>query len=360
MITTVFLELTNYCNMNCDFCTNHQMTRQKGFMSTENAKKVIYQLNQMKFKGSLITSLMGEPLLHPKFYEILKYSVQSGIKTNVITNFLLVPEKIAIDDLLNFGIDTLCLSYQTPDEESFKARRVKYSFDDYFKKIIKILSFSLNNSFKTRRIEVHLLQSLYNYLNIEIINDYPLIETAIMQIYNALYQNNTVSIKKNCDKDNILQSIKNFKRGNQYQDAYEIQIAPKIYVVLKRANTWANTLLPEGCEVEPQIKGHCGFFESSLGIFWNGQCTVCCQDFNGAINIGNITLSSIKDILKNKTLINMREMEHKGQLINAYCQRCKGMIRRNGKKYSIVKKHGIINKGFNLANRVRNKLRNGI
>lgn len=57
-------------------------------MSIKLAKNVIDQLKEMNFEGSLVTSLMGEPLLHPNFKEILRYSIESGIKTNVITNFL--------------------------------------------------------------------------------------------------------------------------------------------------------------------------------------------------------------------------------------------------------------------------------
>lgn len=71
MISTVFLELTNHCNMNCDFCANHLITRPRGYMPIELAKSVIDQLKEMKFKGFLITSLMGEPLMHPNFKEIL-------------------------------------------------------------------------------------------------------------------------------------------------------------------------------------------------------------------------------------------------------------------------------------------------
>jgi MoaA/NifB/PqqE/SkfB family radical SAM enzyme len=356
MVSTVFLELTNHCNMNCDFCSNHLMTRSKGYMSLDLAKSVIRQLNQMNFQGYLITSLMGEPLLHPQFVEILQYSINSGIKTNVITNFLLVPEKISIKKLLNIGIETLCLSYQTPNEVTFKTRRVNKSFDYYWCKLRDIILFSINNKINTSRIEIHILQSMYNHLNVEIVNDYSSIETAILKIYDTLYSDGALPVSKNYGKYDIVNSIKKFKRGNQYQDTFEIEMGPNIYVVLKRANTWANCLLPEDCEVEPQKKGHCGFYNSSLGVLWNGRCTVCCQDFNGSISVGDIKSLSIKDILNDTVLMSMRKMENKGLLIDSYCQICKGTIKRDNKKYSNIKYHGIVNTGFSLANRIKAKL----
>ena len=191
MISTFFLELTNHCNMNCDFCANHLMTRPRGYMSVELAKHIIDQLKQLRFNGSLITSLMGEPLLHPNFKDILAYSISAGIRTNVITNFLLIPKRISQDELLTANIDTLCLSYQTPNESTFSHRKVNISFENYFNKLRDILTFIRDNPIKTRRVEIHLLQSLYNYLNIEVVNDYLLIESAIFKLCEILHNNST-------------------------------------------------------------------------------------------------------------------------------------------------------------------------
>ena len=74
MLKVVFLELTNHCNMDCSFCSNQLITRPRGFISPSLAKRVIDQLREMDFKGTLITSLMGEPLLHPDIKDILLYS----------------------------------------------------------------------------------------------------------------------------------------------------------------------------------------------------------------------------------------------------------------------------------------------
>lgn len=356
MLRTVFLELTNYCNMNCDFCANHLMTRPRGYMSIKLAKSVIDQLKEMNFEGSLITSLMGEPLLHPNFKEILRYSIESGIKTNVITNFLLVPEKISTKELLTSGIDILCLSYQTPDKDSFESRRAKISFDKYFSKLKDILIFARDNHVNTRRIEIHILQSLYNYLNVEVINDYFLIESEVLKLCDILYPDSSGMSMAVFDKKTIARSVKTFRRGKQYLDTFEINIGSGLYVVLKRANTWANHLIPEGCMVFAKEKGHCSSFYSHLGILWDGRCTVCCQDFDGQIFVGDAKLSPIEDIWKSKRLTHMREMEKKGLMVNEYCQVCKGKIQKNGHEFSVIKKHGVINKFCQLINRGKVKL----
>jgi MoaA/NifB/PqqE/SkfB family radical SAM enzyme len=358
MISTIFLELTNYCNMNCEFCADHLMTRPRGCMNLDLAKSVIDQLKKIDFKGTLITSLMGEPLIHPNFKEILNYSISSGIKTNVITNFLLVQKKITIKELLSAGIDTLCLSYQTPDKNSFLMRHTKVPFDEYFNKLEEIISFARDNYHKTNRIEIHILQSLYNYLNVEIVNDYSLIESSIIELCDVLNFNPLKSSNRKFGRKDLTKALKSFQRGKQYLDTFEIQIGSGIYAVLKRANTWANCLVPKDCEIEPKERTSCGFFNNTLGILWDGKCTVCCQDFNGSIYIGNAASKPIKDIIMGDRLTYFREKNKKSQLCIDYCKNCKGIIKRDAHNFSIIKNHGLMNKAFQLANRIKVKLNN--
>ena len=317
---------------------------------------MIDQLKETNFKGSLITSLMGEPLMHPNFKEILKYSIESGIKTNVITNFLLVPEKMSTKELLTSGIDILCLSYQTPDETTFASRRTRISFEKYFNKLKDILIFVRDKNVNTRRVEIHILQSLYNYLNVEVINDYSLIGSEVLRLCDVLYPSNSGMSRTVFDKKMVARSVKKFCRGKQYLDTFEIKIGSGLFVVLKRANTWANCLIPKGCTVLPKKGGHCGVFHSTLGVLWNGRCTVCCQDFDGQIFVGDAKLSTIEDIWKSKMLTEMREMEKKGLMVNEYCQACKGSVERNGHEFSMIKKHGWMNKFFQLINRAKVRL----
>ena len=108
--------------------------------------------------------------------------------------------------------------------------------------------------------------------------------------------------------------------------------------------------------VEPNKKGACGFFDSSFGILWDGKCTVCCQDFNGSIFIGDVKTSPIKKIINGDLLNNMRKMEKKSQLVNKYCQVYKGTIMKDSQKISIIKDHGLLSKTFRFANRVKLKI----
>jgi len=291
-------------------------------MYVELAKHILDQLKQLRFNDSLITSLMREPLLHPNFKDILAYSISVGIRANVITNFLFIPERVSHEELLTIGIDTLVLSYQTPNESTFSHRKANISFEKYFNKLRDILTFLRDNPIKTRRVEIHLLQSLYNYINIEVANDYLLIESAILKLFEILHHNSAAGYRK-CLGKMIAKYARKFRRGKQYLDSFETEIGAGVYVVLKRANTWVNRLIPEDCRVFSQRNGNRGFFNSALGVLWDGRCTVCCQDFDCQIHVGDAKLNTIEEILEEDPFAELREMEKKGLLVNKFCQTCK-------------------------------------
>lgn len=350
----VFLELTNRCNMNCTFCPNHKMTRPRGDMPFLLARSVLDQLKKGGFRGSVITSLMGEPLLHPEFLSIVNYAVSIGLRTNVITNFLSVPEKVRIPALLNAGIDTLCLSYQTPSPESFALRKAPVTFEQYRKKLKDIIIHARDNKIKTRRIEVHILHSFHSHLNCSVVENYSLIEKTLNEFANWL----GFDQKGNTDQlpDHIARMVKKFRRGRQHIDAVDIPFGHGIFAVLKRANTWANSLLPAECTVTSRSAAHCDAIRNSLGVFWDGRCTVCCQDFDAAIHIGNVHRQSLAEILGAAPLVRLMQMEHHKNLIHPFCQNCRGRVFRNQKAFRLEKPIGATNRLFQYVNRTGKRL----
>ncbi len=151
--------------------------------------------------------------------------------------------------------------------------------------------------------------------------------------------------------------IDKFFQGNQYLDTFYIPLTSNISIVLKRANTWKNSLLPGDCSVIPKISGHYNYFSTSLGILWDGRVTVCCQDFDAQLIIGDVTKNSIMEVIKSKKISKMRSMEKKGILVDKHCQICKGKIQRNGQNFRMIKPQPLINRIYELINRINVRLK---
>ena len=70
----VHIELTNIYNFQCVFCPKAQMKRPYGYMDVELAKRVINELKSNNICDKITFHIMGEPTLHPNFFEILDYA----------------------------------------------------------------------------------------------------------------------------------------------------------------------------------------------------------------------------------------------------------------------------------------------
>ena len=92
MLKRAYLEITNVCNRSCAFCPG--CGREKGFLSVEEFTLLAKKLRE--HTEYLYLHVMGEPLLHPQFGEILKASRALGFKTTVTTNGTLLAKQQAL------------------------------------------------------------------------------------------------------------------------------------------------------------------------------------------------------------------------------------------------------------------------
>jgi len=84
----ITLELTNLCQLKCKGCYSDQDTYPKGFMKPEFFRSVIDRAADegLQDKTIIVPYANGEPLLHPKLLELLRYTTAKGFKTYVTTN----------------------------------------------------------------------------------------------------------------------------------------------------------------------------------------------------------------------------------------------------------------------------------
>ena len=96
----VMVDITEVCNLGCIHCTHPSFklsdVYQKSMLDPELNKKMVdevFDFGQNFTKYIRYTS-NGEPLVHPKSYEMILYAVQnSGTKVTLTTNGTLLNEK---------------------------------------------------------------------------------------------------------------------------------------------------------------------------------------------------------------------------------------------------------------------------
>jgi MoaA/NifB/PqqE/SkfB family radical SAM enzyme len=142
------IEPTNLCNLKCPECPsgNNSMTRPRLFLSLENFKKVI--------NGSYITLaylqlfFQGEPFLHPKLLEFIKYATSKKVYTATSTNGLFLnPENCT--KIIESGLQRIIISVDGTTQETYEKYRVGGSLDSVLKGIKNLIDARKSRKSKT-------------------------------------------------------------------------------------------------------------------------------------------------------------------------------------------------------------------
>jgi hypothetical protein len=117
----VYVEPTNACNLNCRTCVRHAWDEPEGFMEWDTCVAVVEGLVEVAGSGTggtLAFMGLGEPLLHPRFLDMVRLAKGRGLRTEVTTNALLLTPGLA-RELLDAGLDQLVVSIDGASAEAF-------------------------------------------------------------------------------------------------------------------------------------------------------------------------------------------------------------------------------------------------
>lgn len=343
-IKWLFMELTNKCNFDCTFCPNDLMKRKIGKIDLQTAKRILDEIiadkkDHIFTKPDIVVELhvMGEPLLHADIFEIIKHAEENGIPIYLVTNGSLLTDN-NVDKLFAANLSYLVISYQTPNEESFKLRRANnMSFEKYQSFIYNAIRRKIEKKAATE-IHVHLLNTKdFKPRNaacvdspdeaLDVFNTLNSYSQQLLKEYDINFQGHFFT---DCNPNNLLDV--------PAEHLYEA--LPGVAIVFKKANSFGNNLVNE--KIIENSHGNCSAPFDQLAILSNGVCTICCLDYEGSTDIGNINESSIKDIWFGERMELIRREMSKNNLIETVCRKCKGTPANDKSNNSFlikIKKH---------------------
>ncbi|MGY5142915.1 MAG: radical SAM/SPASM domain-containing protein [Candidatus Nitrosopumilus sp. bin_32a] len=138
--THIDLELSNACNLGCPMCyttTDEFKSKiKKSLMDYELFKKIIDECTKYESHYSIRLSWRGEPFLHPKIIDMIRYAKSKGIKevSTLTHGGFLDPEKF--EELLKIGLDWLTISFDGVDE-TYEQIRFPLKYEESLEKIKK-------------------------------------------------------------------------------------------------------------------------------------------------------------------------------------------------------------------------------
>ena len=124
----VYVESTNVCNLDCIMCPTglHIDTRPKGYMEWDLYTQIIDEI--APFAEAVVLHSWGEPLLHQRILDMIRYAKERDVFVETSTNATLLDEETA-RKLIDSGLDRVYLSMDGLTKETYEKVRVKGHFE---------------------------------------------------------------------------------------------------------------------------------------------------------------------------------------------------------------------------------------
>ena len=278
MRNRVYIEITNRCNLTCDFC--HGTKRPLGTMPPEDFRRIAEKLRGET--SYLYLHVLGEPLLHPQLKELLAIAGELGFRVCLVTNGTLLHKR---------------------REELLAAKSLH-------KVSVSLHSFEGNGG--AGDLPAYLQQVWEVCL--------PLSERGVLcalRLWNegtAPRLNGAVEafLSQRIGRD--VESLPRDARGNR-------TLRPNLFLERAERFGWPDLNAPESGA------NFCHGFTRQLAVLWDGTVTPCCLDSEGDIPLGNLLSQPLEEILQGERAVAMAAGFAARNPTEELCRRC-GYARR--------------------------------
>jgi len=137
----VQIEPVGQCNLRCRMCPislrpESQPGQPPAYMDVDVFKRLIDQFGAIE---ELHLQGLGEPMMHPRFFEMVSYAAQRGIRVSTNTNMTLMTEARAAECVAS-GLHTLHASLDGARAESYEAIRLQASFPKVMRNLRRLMA----------------------------------------------------------------------------------------------------------------------------------------------------------------------------------------------------------------------------
>jgi radical SAM protein with 4Fe4S-binding SPASM domain len=270
------IEPTNACNLKCPMCPRTVLLAEDdgkkklklGYMDFELYKNLIDQAAKIGVY-SIKLNWLGEPLMHPRLVDMVKYAKEQGIIDVMFnTNAVLLSEKMILN-LIDAGLDRIFFSFDSPVKETYEKVRVGANYDDVLTNIKNI------NKIKA-------MQGI----------DYPLTRVSMV-----LMKNNKQELQ-------------------QYIELFEDIVDITAYVEYREP-------LGKDDSNNEHFNFACSQLWQRMFVAWDGEVVVCCVDAERENIVGNVNNDGIKSIWQNEKYAHIRNKHKVGKYYEiSMCKKC--------------------------------------
>ncbi len=278
----IYIEITNVCNLACDFCP--RTGRKAEFMSYATFAAILEQIKA--YTDSLYFHVKGEPLLHPELGQFLDLCQEKGFQVNLTTNGTLIGQ---VQELLltKPALRQINFSLHSTGQKDSRQNKAEY--------MAQIFSFSKAAMQKTK-----LFVSL--------------------RLWN-LGENQTADTEERLNQELLAWIEEEFSLSEPIRETVishkNIQLAERIYLNQEYQFIWPDLALTEESRT-----GFCFGLRRQAAILVDGTVLPCCLDGEGVINLGNIKEKPFAEIIESKRSKNLFDGFTRKEAVEDLCRKC--------------------------------------
>ncbi|WP_127123381.1 radical SAM/SPASM domain-containing protein [Chryseotalea sanaruensis] len=282
MFKRIYLEISNVCNVQCSFCP--VVDKDKKLMDVFEFEAVLKEVAPLA--EIVCLHLLGEPLAHPRFSEILDVCERYNTQIDLTTNGILI--KRHHERILNAP----CIRQVNFSLQAFKDNFPERDLDPYLLPI-----FEFTTAAHALRPELFINFRLWNQESNDSDNE---------DVFLKIEEYFNLEINRNVETG----AIKSKRIWN------------KLYLHFDSRFEWPSFSLPH-----QGTRGRCHGAVNHIGIHADGTVVPCCLDKSGVIKLGNVKEQSLQEILASERFVKMRNGFLNGVLVEEFCQHCSFITR---------------------------------
>lgn len=278
----IYVEITNVCNLTCDFCPQTKRTAE--FMDYETFAKILDQIKD--HTDSIYLHVKGEPLLHPDLGRFLDLCKGKGFQVNITTNGTLIHQ-----------VQEVLLTKPAVRQINFSLHSVEKTLgiqrrEEYWK---RILSFAKEAMQKT---EIFISLRLWN-----------------------LNENSELDFLQSINRELLDLIEKEFSWSRQKHEGTlglkGVKLGERVYLNQDYQFAWPDLTLEEESRT-----GFCYGLRHQAAILVDGTVLPCCLDSEGVLNLGNIKENTFSEIIESERAIQIIDGFTNRQAVEELCRKC--------------------------------------
>ena len=286
----VTAEPTVLCNLRCPQCVTGvgKVERKYSTLNLNSFKNVIDQIGDRIWY--LLLFNQGEPFLNPDLVEFIQIAKQQRIYVTTSTNSHFLTDEATVQKIVNSGLDSIIISLDGFDAESYSQYRQGGDFYRVIKGIENLVKIRNGLHSKTPKIFIQSLMMKHN-------------------------ENHLTEIRK---------LAANLKADRLLFKTFQIESGESVKGFLPDNLKWRRYQLnDETIQLKKTLKGGCSRLWYSTVVLSDGRIVSCCFDKNGAYSFERITLKSkIEKIWKSDAYNKFRESVLQRQESIPICYNC--------------------------------------